>query len=82
MAIKASPETRKRQIASIKRYFEEDMEEDIGDLKAGLLLDFFLKEIGPTIYNAAIVDAQAHLLGQVNDLDGSCYEPEFDYWKR
>jgi uncharacterized protein (DUF2164 family) len=54
MAIKLSAETTKQLIASIKRYAAANLDEEIGDLKAGLLLDYCLKEIGPTIYNQAI----------------------------
>ena len=82
MAIKLNKETEQRLIASIKRYFAENMEDEIGDLKAALLLEFSVKELGPTIYNKAIADAQAHLQDRVRDLDGSCYEPEFGYWKK
>jgi len=46
------------------------------------MLDFFLEEIGPSIYNKAIADAQAHTHDRVGDLDGVCYEPEYGYWKR
>ena len=82
MAIKLSDETSQRVISSIKRYVSENMEEEIGDLKASMMLDFFLEEIGPSIYNKAIADAQAHMHERVGDLDGSCFEPEFGYWKR
>jgi uncharacterized protein (DUF2164 family) len=80
MAIKLSPEAAKQLQASIKRYFSENLEQDVGDLKAGMLLDYCLREIGPTIYNQAIVDAQAYFQGRVTDLDGVCYEREFTYW--
>ena len=80
MAISLTKEAKKQAIQSIKKYIAENFEEEIGDLKADLLLDFFLKEIGPTIYNHAISDAQAYLQDKVVDLDGSCYEPEFGYW--
>jgi len=40
MAIKLSKDVEKRLVASIKRYFAENMEDEIGDLKAGLLLDY------------------------------------------
>ena len=80
MAITLSKEAQKRLIGSIKKYFDEVMEEEIGDLKAGLLLQFCLKEIGPSIYNKAIADAQARLQEKVTDLDSECYEPEFGYW--
>ena len=82
MAIKLSDETEQRLISSIKRYVSENTEEEIGDLKARMLLDFFLEELGPSVYNKAIADAQAHMHDRVGDLDGSCYQPEFSYWKR
>ncbi len=80
MPIELEPETGKKLVASIKRYFAEHMEEEIGDLKAGLLLDFCLREIGPCIYNQAISDAQVFMQEKVVDLDISLYEPEFGYW--
>ena len=80
MAITFSRETHARLLASIKRYFLERDHEEVGELKASLLLDFFLKEIGPSIYNRAVADAQAYMQERVGDLDGSCYEPELGYW--
>ena len=81
MAIRLSKDTEQQLLASIKRYFKEQLEDDIGDLKATLLLDFCLKEVGPSIYNQAIADAQAWMQSKVADLDGSRFEPEFEYWK-
>jgi uncharacterized protein (DUF2164 family) len=80
MAIKLSTEITRQLQASIKRYFAEHMDQDIGDLKAALLLDYCLKEIGPTIYNQAIADARMFFEGRVLDLEGVCYEEEFTYW--
>ncbi|HEY7234440.1 MAG TPA: DUF2164 domain-containing protein [Gemmatimonadaceae bacterium] len=71
-----------KMLTSIKRYFTEQREEEIGDLQAKLLLDFVLAEIGPSIYNAAITDAQVYLRDRVADLDGACFKPEFGYWLR
>lgn len=75
-----SPDTRKQIIASLQRYFAENMDEEIGDLQADLLLDYVLGEIGLTVYNRAIADAKAYFLLKTDDLDGTCYEPEFGYW--
>ena len=80
MAIKLSPEASKQLQGSIKRYFAENLDQDIGDLQAGMLLDFCVKEIGPTIYNQAIGDAQNYFQARVSDLEGVCYETEFSYW--
>jgi uncharacterized protein (DUF2164 family) len=80
MGIKLSAETTKQLHASIKRYFVENLEQDIGDLKAGMMLDYCLKEIGAVVYNRAIADAQTYFQGRVVDLEGVCYEKEFTYW--
>jgi len=82
MPINLSADTTKRLIVSIKRYAAANLDEEIGDLKAGLLLDYVLKEIGPSIYNQAIADAQSYFTGRVADLEGVCHEPEFGYWPR
>ena len=81
MAITISPDgATKRLQASIKRYAVENLDGEIGDLKAGLLLDYCLKEIGPAVYNQAVADAQAYFQARVVDLEAVCYEPEFAYW--
>ena len=45
------------------------------------VLDYFLKEIAPSVYNQAIAEAQQHLQAKVMDLDVDCHEREFDHWK-
>jgi uncharacterized protein (DUF2164 family) len=82
MKIEISEQTRKDAIASIQRYFEENLPEPIGNLPAGMLLDFFVEEIGPAIYNGAIADAQARMAVRVSDLSGELYSDEFQYWPR
>jgi uncharacterized protein (DUF2164 family) len=82
MDIELSKEMRAQAIASLKRYFEENMDEPIGDLPAGLLLNFFLEEIGPAVYNRAIADAQARMEQRVVDLGGELFADEFQYWPR
>jgi hypothetical protein len=49
--------TKKQLIESIKRFFEEKLDEEIGDLKASIFLDFCLQEICPSVYNRAVIDA-------------------------
>ena len=80
MAITLPPETKKHLRGSIQRYVREELDQDIGDLKADLLLDYVLREIGPSIYNQAIADAQAYFTQRVADLEGVCYEKELGYW--
>jgi uncharacterized protein (DUF2164 family) len=82
MSIELSDDTSKRLIASVRRYFADELDQDIGDLKARLVLEYCVKEIGPSIYNQAIADAQAHFSRHVADLESACYQREFAYWKR
>ena len=70
-------EARKQAIASIREYFAKELELEIGDLKAGLVLDFFLAEVAPSVHNAAIERAQAYVRDRLADLDGACTVPEF-----
>jgi uncharacterized protein (DUF2164 family) len=69
-------------VASIRRYFEENLPEPIGELAAGLLLRFFVEEVGPAIYNRAIADAQERVQQRVGDLGGELFADEFQYWPR
>lgn len=82
VTIEIAKQVRTAAIASMQRYFEENMPEPIGDLPAGLLVNFFVQEIGPAIYNQAIADAQTRLHQRVADLDGELYEEAFQYWPR
>lgn len=82
MTIELSKEARKEAIASIERYFRENMEEPIGNLAAGALLGFFLEEVGPVIYNRAVSDAQERLQARVSELDIEVHEEEFQYWRK
>ena len=80
MTITLTDDARKHATVSIRRFFLEELDQDVGDLKAGLVLDFVLKEIAPTIYNGAIADAQTYLRDRLADLDGACSVPEFAFW--
>ena len=74
--------TRAEAVASLQRYFEENLPDPIGTLPAGMLLDFFVEEVGPVIYNQAIADAQARMQRTVADLSGDLYEKPLGYWPR
>lgn len=47
MPIELDRDIRDEAIQSLQRYFTEHMEERIGNIQAGALLNFFLEEIGP-----------------------------------
>ena len=82
MTIELPKEAHTQAIASIERYFKEHMDEPIGNVAAGGLLGFLLAEIGPSIYNQAVADAQERLQARVAELDIEVHEAEFDYWRQ
>jgi uncharacterized protein (DUF2164 family) len=81
MPITLSPDATKQLLASIKQFSAEHLDEELGDLKASLFLEFCVAEVGAVVYNQAIADAQQYFQGRVADLEGVCYQPEFTYWK-
>jgi uncharacterized protein (DUF2164 family) len=82
MTIELTKEARQQAIASIERYFQEHLDERIGNIAAGALLGFVLEEIGPSIYNRAVADVQERLGARVAELDIEIHEEEFDYWRK
>ena len=81
MAIEIPKEFAKEAVLSIRRYFEENMDNEIGNLAAEGLLQFFVEEIGPIIYNKAVADVQSRLQARVAELDVEIHEDAFGYWR-
>ena len=80
--LRLSDDARKAAIASIRQYFSTELDQDIGELKATLVLDYFLAELGPSIYNTAIADAKTFFDECVADLAALATRDEFPYWTR
>jgi uncharacterized protein (DUF2164 family) len=76
MRIRLSEERRIRMLDSIKRHFAEHFDESLSDFRAQGLLDFFVRELGPPVYNQAIRDASGFIQDKLADLEGEIYEPE------
>ena len=82
MPIPLDEDTTAKALSSLRRYCAEELELDLRELPAKLFLEFILSEIGPSIYNTALGDAQAFLRDRVADLEDACHQPEFGYWNR
>lgn len=82
MTIEIPKEARQQAIASIERYFRENMEEPIGNIAAGALLGFFLEEVGPLVYNKAVAEVQERLQSRISEVDLEVHEDEFQYWRK
>ena len=82
MTIELSKEVRQQAISSIERYFQENMDEKIGNIAAGALLGFFIEEIGPVIYNMAVAEVQERIQTRVMVIDLEVNEDPFQFWRK
>lgn len=57
-------------ISHIRDYFSKERDEELGDLASELILDFFVNELGPYIYNQGIEDSYAYIQDKADDLFG------------
>jgi len=76
MEIKLDEEKVKLLIEKTQIYMRDEFDESVGQLKAGFLVDFFIKEVGPQIYNQAISDAYSFMQDKLIDLESTLYAPE------
>jgi len=66
-AIIVPKEKREEMLAAIKRYYSETQGEEIGDLKATLLLDFVTEHLAPGFYNQGVFDACQYMNELIDD---------------
>jgi uncharacterized protein (DUF2164 family) len=66
--IELSKDKKDHMIAAIKEYFLNEREEDLGDLAAALILDFFIEKLAPEIYNQGVQDSYIYMTEKVQDL--------------
>lgn len=76
MRINLSDERKADLLQLLSEYFQENFDEDLSEFRAENLLNFFIKQLGPPIYNQAISDARAFMFKKLEDLDVEYYEPE------
>ncbi len=66
--IKISKERRDEMVSAIKNYFSKEREEDLGDLAAGLVLEFIIEELAPEFYNQGVFDSYTYIENTIEDL--------------
>ncbi len=63
-------------VQKIQRYFQEELDQEMGQFDAQFLLDFFSEEVGPYYYNQGLHDAQTVLEKQLESIADAIYEIE------
>ena len=80
MAITFSKQEIEEIVPSLRKYFKEELEQEISEMRAKFILDYFLKEIAPFAYNQGVKDAESYLRAKVEDLSAVCFEEGLTYW--
>lgn len=67
--IKLELNQKQEMVAKLKQFYLEERDEEIGDLAADIILDFFLDSIAPIIFNKGVDESRKFLLSKIEDLE-------------
>ena len=76
MRIRLTDERRDAILTSLTKFYADEFDEDLSVFRAEQILDFFVRAVGPPIYNQAIQDARSFMLDRLEDLDAQYYQDE------
>jgi uncharacterized protein (DUF2164 family) len=80
MATELTKEETASAAASLQRYFREEFEMELSEMRAKFLLKYFLQELAPFAYNRGVRDAESYFRSKVEDLPATCFEDGLTYW--
>ncbi|WP_186575838.1 DUF2164 family protein [Aquibacillus kalidii] len=61
--------TKKQElIYEIQQFYITEYQEEIGNIKASIILEFFMDKLAPTFYNLGIDDAHSYLSDKLEDI--------------
>ncbi len=76
MRIRLSAERRSALVDAVQRQFADEFDETLSDFRAEQLLDFFVAELGPPVYNQGVRDAAGYIQDKLIDIEGEVFEVE------
>ena len=76
MRIRLSDERRASLVRALQQHFADELDEALSGFRAESLVDFFVRELGPPVYNQGVRDACAAMQDKLGDLEGEVYETE------
>ncbi len=71
-----STEQKQALVRKLQRYFDDELDQELGDFDAEFLLDFVAREMGAHFYNQGLLDAQAALAQRLESVTEVFYELE------
>ena len=63
-------------VAKLQRYFEDELELELGQFDADFLLDFIAEKMGSVFYNQGLYDAQTVLNSKIETLQDAILQLE------
>jgi len=76
MRIRLSEERRAALVDGVQTYFRTEFDEELSDFRANGLIDLFVAELGPPVYNQGVRDASAYVAEKLQDIEGDVFEPD------
>jgi uncharacterized protein (DUF2164 family) len=76
MRIRLARERRSILLEAIARFYREEFDETLSEFRAAVILDFFVRELGPPVYNQGVRDAAGYVQEKLVDIEGEVYERE------
>jgi uncharacterized protein (DUF2164 family) len=76
MAINLDDARRDGLVSRLRGFYRVEFDEDLSGFQGEKILDFFLEELGPQVYNQGVQDARGFMVRKLDDLDGEVHEPE------
>ncbi len=74
--IKIAKDDKEAIVKKIQLYFNDELDQNIGQFDAEFLLQFFTEEIGGYFYNQALADALTVIESKVEDISDTFYSLE------
>lgn len=76
--IHLEPERRVALVKAVQAHFRTEFDETLSDFRANALLDFFVRAVGPAVYNQGVRDAAAFMQGHLSDIETEVYERDVE----
>ena len=65
-------------LRSFIAFYSAEFDEELSEFRAEQIFDFFIKALGPAVYNQAVKDARAFMMEKLEDLDADFYFDDSD----
>ncbi len=74
--IKLDDSVKVEVVAKLQKYFQDELQQEIGSFDAEFMLDFFSKEVGGFYYNQVLADALKNFESKMEDVGELIYQLE------